>query len=105
MRSAAETLSEMLAHTVTEARRLQRKKEKALGRKYETQNELAENYDTKTMKELTAILKDITAVVKALDENEGTETAGTGVVLLPPVALTQGEEPPQEKETEREENG
>ena len=88
MRSTVRTLSEMLTHTVAEAHRLQRQQEKALGRRFESQQELLESYDTKTMKELTAVLKDITAVTKALEEScAGKENAATGVVLLPPVDL------------------
>ncbi|MCI2047935.1 MAG: hypothetical protein LKJ90_09520 [Faecalibacterium sp.] len=83
----AETLSEMLGHTVAEVRRLQKQQEKALGRRFADKTELEENYDTKAMKEMTTMLKDITAVVKALEESDAgrEEAKGTGVVLLPPV--------------------
>jgi uncharacterized protein YukE len=88
MRSTVQTLSEMLTHTVAEAHRLQRQQEKALGRRFESQQELLESYDTKTMKELTAVLKDITTVTKALEEScAGQDAAQTGIVLLPPVSL------------------
>ncbi len=89
----AQTLSEMLGHTVAEVRRLQKQQEKALGRKFADKNELEENYDTKAMKEMTTMLKDITAVVKALEESgagQG-EANGTGVVLLPPVGMDESE--------------
>ncbi len=87
MRNAAGHLSEMLEHTVSEVRRLQKKYEANLGRKFESTDELFESYDTKNMKELTAILKDVAAVEKALQENtasKGVENV-TGVVLLPQV--------------------
>ncbi len=91
MRRAAALLSEMLAHTVAETRRLQKQQEKALGRKYEDKAELNQDYRPGEMKDLTALLKDITAVTKALDERSGQEREETvsGVVLLPQV------EPPE----------
>ncbi len=89
MRNAAGHLSEMLEHTVSEVRRLQKKHEANLGRKFESTDELFESYDTKNMKELTAILKDVAAVEKALQENSASKSAEgiTGVVLLPQVEL------------------
>lgn len=87
MRRAAELLSDMLAHTVAETRRLQKQQEKALGRKYEDKAELNQDYRPGEMKDLTALLKDIAAVTKALDERSGQEQKETvsGVVLLPQV--------------------
>lgn len=87
MRKTAALLSEMLVHTVAETRRLQRQQEKALGRRYEDKAELNQDYKPGEMKDLTALLKDITAVTKALDERGGEEkeNAAMGVVLLPQV--------------------
>ncbi len=90
MRSAAALLSEMLAHTVAETRRLQKQQEKALGRKYADKAELNQDYEPNEMKELLVLLKDIAAVTKALDERSGQsndEMHTTGVVLLPQVEL------------------
>ena len=95
MRRAARLLSEMLTHTVSETRRLQRQQERALGRKYSDREELHQDYPPGEMKELTVLLKDIAAVTKALDERGGAETErqSGGVVLLPAVSLpVQGEE-------------
>ncbi len=85
MRNASLYLSEMLAYTVKEVRRLQQQEEAALGRRFESKSELAQSYDTKNMKELTAILKDVVAVEKALCESTAAQegAAATGVVLLP----------------------
>ena len=94
MRRAAALLSDMLAHTVAETRRLQKQQEKALGRRYEDRTELNQDYRPGEMKDLTALLTDIAAVTKALDERgtgQEKESQG-GVVLLPPVALPQREE-------------
>ncbi len=87
MRKTAALLSEMLVHTVAETRRLQRQQEKALGRRYEDKAELTQDYPPGEMKDLTALLKDITAVTKALDErgSEEKENTAMGVVLLPQV--------------------
>lgn len=88
MRSAAFTLSEMVERTVSELRRLQKQEERTLGHKFASRDELAKSYDPKSMKELTAILKDVAAVEKALSESSAEQeaAAATGVVLLPPVA-------------------
>ena len=94
MRRAAALLSDMLAHTVAETRRLQKQQEKALGHRYEDRAELNQDYRPGEMKDLTALLKDIAAVTKALDERgtgQEKENSG-GVVLLPPVALPRREE-------------
>ncbi len=87
MRSAALALSEMLERTVSEVRRLQKQEEVALGHRFETRAELQGSYDTKSMKELTAILKDVAAVEKALNESNAEQEAAllTGVVVLPPI--------------------
>lgn len=96
LRRAAATLSDMLAHTVAETRRLQRIQEKALGRPYESREELNADYKPGDMKDLTALLKDIAAVTKALDERGAQGPAAqAGVVLLPDVAQP---EPPAGKE-------
>ncbi len=89
MRKASFVLSEMLAHTVSEVRRLQQQEETALGRRFENKEELSKSYDAKSMKELTAILKDVAAVEKALCESSAEQeaAAATGVVLLPPVGV------------------
>ncbi len=89
MRRAAAILSEMLAHTAAETRRLQRMQEKALGRRYETGQELKQDYDPDEMKDLTALLKDIAAVTKALDERGGEEDgrSAAGVLVLPAADL------------------
>lgn len=91
MRSAALTLSEMLARATSEMRRLQKQEESSLGHPFETKAELAQSYDTKNIKELTAILKDVAAVEKALSESSAQQEAAamTGVVLLPPVLQEQ----------------
>ncbi len=93
MRNTAYVLSEMLEHAVCEVRRLQKQDEAALGRCFENKEELVKSYDTKSMKELTAILKDVVAVEKALCESSAEQeaAAATGVVLLPPVATVQAE--------------
>ncbi|MFI3168500.1 MAG: hypothetical protein R3Y06_00955 [Faecalibacterium sp.] len=93
MRNTAYVLSEMLEHAVCEVRRLQKQDEAALGRCFENKEELNKSYDTKSMKELTAILKDVVAVEKALCESSAEQeaAAATGVVLLPPVATVQAE--------------
>lgn len=93
MRNTAYVLSEMLEHAVCEVRRLQKQDEAALGRCFENREELSKSYDTKSMKELTAILKDVVAVEKALCESSAEQEAAatTGVVLLPPVATVQAE--------------
>lgn len=90
MRKAAALLSEMLAHTVAETRRLQKQQEKALGRKYADKAELNQDYEPTDMKELLVLLKDIAAVTKALDERSiqaSDERQAAGVVLLPQVEL------------------
>lgn len=95
MRRAAALLSEMLAHTVAETRRLQKQQEKALGRHYEDRTELTQAYQAGEMKELTVLLKDIAAVTKALDERGGQadQEQQAGVVVLPQVKLPpEGEE-------------
>lgn len=97
MRRAAALLSDMLAHTVAETRRLQKQQEKALGRKYEDKTELNQDYRPGEMKDLTALLKDIAAVTKALDERSGQEQEETvsGVVLLPQVETPESVEVPE----------
>ncbi len=89
MRRAAQTLSEMLAHTVAETRRLQRLREKALGRRYASGEELKRDYDPDEMKDLTGLLKDIAAVTKALDERSAEDRGqlAAGVLVLPAAEL------------------
>ncbi len=87
MRSASLAIGEMLVRTTSELRRLQMQEEAALEAGFESREALSKSYDPKCMKELTAILKDITAVEKALNESSAAQEASaqTGVVLLPPV--------------------
>ncbi len=87
MRSASFAIGEMLARTTSELRRLQKQEEAALESGFESREALSKSYDAKSMKELTAILKDIAAVEKALNESSAEQEAAaqTGVVLLPPV--------------------
>ncbi len=87
MRIASQSIAEMLARMASEMRRLQKQEEATLGHCFENREELCKSYDAKSMKELTAILKDIAAVEKALNENSDQQDAAaqTGVVLLPPV--------------------
>ncbi len=98
MRSASLALSEMLAYTVSEMRRLQRQEEENLGHRFENKAELAKSYDTKSMKELTAILKDVVSIEKALCESGAAQEASatTGVVVLP--AIVRADEEPREDE-------
>lgn len=76
MRSVTDTLSGMLVQEVQAAQARQGEEGTAL----------------KGMKEITAVLKDLAAVQKTLDEQgvDG-ETAVTGVILLPPVAQKEAE--------------
>ena len=73
---ATDTLSTMLAQEIKELSARQ-KAQKAAG---------GEGSAMKGLKEATAVLKDLAAVAKTLNE-QGTETEGReyGVVLLPPV--------------------
>lgn len=89
MRRAAATLSEMLAHTVAQTRRLQRLQEKAWGRPYASGEELKQDYDPDEMKDLTALLKDIATVTKALDERDSgsVQQQPAGVLVLPAAQL------------------
>lgn len=75
MRSVTDTLSGMLVQEAQAAQAKQREEGTAL----------------KGMKELTAVLKDLAAVQKTLDEQgmDG-EAAACGVVLLPPVEQEDG---------------
>lgn len=99
MRRSTEALSEMLAHTVAQARALQKQQEAALG-PAASREELAAQCDTRTMKELTAILKDIATVARALEEGEPGTAGPAGVVLLPPVDLPEEAAPPGESAAE-----
>lgn len=87
MRNTSLAISEMLERTTSELRRLQKQEEAALKSGFENREALSKSYDAKSMKELTAILKDIAAVEKALGETTAEQEAAaqTGVVLLPPV--------------------
>lgn len=75
MRRVTDTLSGMLAQEVEAAQARQGEEGSAL----------------RSMKEITAVLKDLAAVMKTLDEQgvDGAETA-SGVVLLPPVRQEEG---------------
>lgn len=75
LHSATDTLSAMLAKEV-----------KALNTRQKAANSGADGSVMKGMKEATAVLKDLAAVAKTLNE-QGEDSAGRecGVVLLPPV--------------------
>ena len=92
MRRSTEALSEMLAHTVAQARALQKQQEAALG-PAASREELAAQCDTRTM-------KDMATVGRALEEGEPGAAGPAGVVLLPPVALPEEAAPPGESAAE-----
>lgn len=85
LRRTAAILSEMLAHTAAETRRLQKQQEKARGRRYRDKAELQQDYRPGDMKDLTALLKDVAAVTRSLDERDAAPGEGAvgGIVILP----------------------
>ncbi len=93
MREAATALSEMLAYTVSAVRTMQQQCGKRGSEGYESMEALTKNYDVKSMKELTAILKDVVAVEKALTDSDTAQdaAAATGVVFLPFVNEQEGD--------------
>ena len=86
LRRTASILSEMLAHTAAETRRLQKQQEKARGRRYRDKAELQQDYRPGDMKELTALLKDVAAVTKSLDERDAAPAGMTGGIVILPAA-------------------
>lgn len=85
MQRAAAALTGMLARTVEQASR-QQTRQLSQTTSFESAEELADCCGTRTMKELTAILKDISAVAHGLDGGE-TQNGETGVILLPAAEL------------------
>ena len=76
LRTAARTLSSMLADAVADARQRQQGGEEGGNRE---------------LKELTAVLKDVTAVVKTLEPDQAARQTA-GVVILPEVKLHEPED-------------